>query len=521
MKQTKQIIIFLGIVLVLAIGLIIASSAAINAVKSNRSIRKLIAIGQIFVYGDTYTQEQREKRTEKLRTFRQNMGNAKKSPGSLNRPGNKKELNTLVKQFQKEKFDKDYFNKVQQLAGAIAAIRNPNLVPLLCKYAKKGISGTRPEANLYFRVAAIGALGNIKDERAIGTLKDLLSDQEIISCSASTALGNIGNPKVIPAMMDNMTRSNYCSTAGIGMFGKEGLDAILAKVNDPKLSEDESRELKLYIGSIRDPEAKPLLKELYKSKDTDFQLYAGQALLWIAGPEDVDYFINGLEKNEFGEYDRHWAIQALTKIGDPKAIPVLEKTYQESQKGAHDWELAFQGLAKLKGDEFRPEILKYINDKNSEVRKSAIESLQYCKPEEVVNVLVKIIDPSRPVNINDYKDKMIREAAVQTLGKLNSVEAMNAGIRLTKNKNKSISDYGFRVILSLAELNPDFNMTTRKILLDTIADEKIPLEQRSETLYSIKYLLGHEAEPILEKYIKDPLLGGEAKALLKELKEGR
>jgi len=468
-----------------------------------------------------------------MEKFKQNLRNPPHPNLAVKAPDSKRDLKRLVKKYVSEK-DPSYLQ-------GIAAIRDKELIGQLCKYAVNGVRGEEPYLSALLQVTVISALGEIKDKQGAKCLEDLLGDQnKLISCNASIALGKIGAKESIQKMIENMEQSNYCSQVGIAGFGKDGLKAILDSLTSQQISEDQRKGLELSIAGIRDPLAKPLLKKLYKSNNSEISRSAGVALSWMATADDVDYYVQGLEQGKFPPETRDMAIRSLNYIGDPKAIPVLKKIWKNTTNEIEDRELAFQGLVKLDRQNFCPEILKGINEAYEEIKLASIGGLQYCyPPDRLILILTSIVDPNivlvdykklkqqmdangqiNIINEQTLKTQQERSVAIKTLGTINSIDAVNAAIALTKSSDGDVVDGAMWALGSLAKENTEFKPIVEKRLAEILGDKKNMRWIRGEALYVLGDAMGMEAEQIILQYVEDPELKNEANNLLGNIRKG-
>ncbi|MDP8230456.1 MAG: HEAT repeat domain-containing protein, partial [Candidatus Gorgyraea atricola] len=229
--------------------------------------------------------------------------------------------------------------------GALGEIRDKRAVPVLIKELDKG-------GNL---VAAI-ALGKIGSTRAVTALIKALEDTNTdVRKNVAEALGNIGDDRAVPALIKALNDGGIVSSGYEGALKGKVAEA-LGNIGDDravpaliKALDDDSktawprgatvaREAVIALGKIRDPRAAPAIISKYYRGLISF---SADALINIGTPEarfygyvyykDINSAIKGLPQDEIIQYAiealryDEYASQILVKIGKP-AIPSLIKT---------------------------------------------------------------------------------------------------------------------------------------------------------------------------------------------------
>jgi HEAT repeat protein len=185
--------------------------------------------------------------------------------------------------------------------------------------AKKNIWGLIKALDSEFEVreAAVDALGEIGDPRAVEPLISILVDNKWYCCYAIEALGRIGDPRSV--------------------------DALSAALNHNEVSVREAAVDAL--GEIGDPRAvKPLGVMLKGDKDSSMRWRAACALEKINDPSAVDPLITALGDENWNV--RRAATSALDQIGDTRAVEPLLTVL-----GDEDWhiqEAAADALEKMR-----------------------------------------------------------------------------------------------------------------------------------------------------------------------------
>lgn len=259
------------------------------------------------------------------------------------------------------------------VVGALGRIGDeravPSLVPLL-----------RSKDN-YTRIEAIQVLGAMKAKPAVEPLIQLATDEAaepFLNKKAIEALGQIGDPRAVPALMRTLTKerrgmSFYVeSSFALFQLGSPAADALLpvlegkdaelltwAKAQGVNPASYPMKAAQV-LGDLREKRAVPaLLKQLtFTHSDPQIQalvrMQAADALGRMRAPEAVKP-LAGL----VGEPDptvRDAYVRALSLLGSRDAIPALEKA-----AGTGDWyarEIAVRGIALLGDAREQPVLAK-------------------------------------------------------------------------------------------------------------------------------------------------------------------
>ncbi len=203
-------------------------------------------------------------------------------------------------------FDEDYYIK-NNAAWALGKIKDNRAVQPLLRLIKGGgakvftesgadseIDANVPVTELlktegvkFFdvQISAIKALGEIRDESAVGGLIAELAEEEAgqIRCAVALSLGKIGSTKAVPALIESindkiwyMRRDSAIALGQIGDF--RAVDALIGKLNDAYAEViDESINAITKIGPKavaktvllrpKNPKVQEMLKNVFQSKE--------------------------------------------------------------------------------------------------------------------------------------------------------------------------------------------------------------------------------------------------------------
>lgn len=161
--------------------------------------------------------------------------------------------------------DKDEFAR-QETAYALGKTHSrsavPALVELLLNDRKNGVRG-----------AAAVALGQIADDAAVVSLAQVLQPQAAMP----------GSKKAIQSKSRENVFVLRAAARSLGQIGsRAGVPALIATLEDEKVSDDVRREAAIALGWIGDPMAVSALRSALMARDSYLSLAAAEALRKIA-----------------------------------------------------------------------------------------------------------------------------------------------------------------------------------------------------------------------------------------------
>lgn len=224
----------------------------------------------------------------------------------------------------------------QKAWEAVVAIGEPAAAELIAALA----SGDRSVSE-----HAAGALGANRSREAVEGLKSALERENFRRYVAAWALGEIGDPGSIPALVralgDEDGETRKYATRALVKFGPEAVTALIEAL------ESDSSNIRRYavrgLGEIRDPRAAGPLLEAEGKVDREVFLWALGRLadprgypLMAAAARDSDWRI------------RLAAVQAFGDLGDERAVPALTLTLDDEEWIVREW--SARGLESVTGN---------------------------------------------------------------------------------------------------------------------------------------------------------------------------
>lgn len=202
-------------------------------------------------------------------------------------------------------FDEDYYVKLSS-AWALGQIKDNRAVQPLLRLIKGGgakvftmhgseskVDQSQPvtetlktEGMKYMdvQISAIKALGEIRDENAVGGLVAELSDEAgQIRCAIALSLGKIGSPKAVPALIESLNDKIWYmrrdTAIALGQIGdNKAVEALIGKLQDPytEVAEESVKAImnmgpgavaKTFLLRPKDPKVQEMLKSVFQTKE--------------------------------------------------------------------------------------------------------------------------------------------------------------------------------------------------------------------------------------------------------------
>jgi HEAT repeat protein len=263
--------------------------------------------------------------------------------------------------------------------------------------------------------------------------QELKNENWQIRLLAVWALGNIGNPKAIPALIQALQDENkQVRLIAAEALGKIG-DSRAVSALIPAL-QDEDRDVRQAavnaLGKIGDPQVIPFLTRALQDEDTDVCQAAAEALGKIGDPQAIPALIQAFESWKIDlkkgsskqtssleeillQIKANWSVEvrqaivkALGEIGDPQAVPALIDALKDE-----DWrvrEAAVEALRKI-GPPALPALIEMLKDKREWVRQATVQALGEIGDSRATSALIRALGD---------KDEGVRQAAAEALSKL-------------------------------------------------------------------------------------------------------
>ena len=361
----------------------------------------------------------------------------------------------------------------------------------------------------YVVASAALALGRFRAQSAVDPLLAVLNDPKIATTqiAAITALGEIGDPRAIATLLQvpksSFTRGSYprlaaslfndmktALVAALANFGAQAVDPLVAALND---SDEEVRWCAATaLGSIKDPRAVPPL--IAALKDADFFMMPAliTALGDIGDSRAAGPLLQAAKNTTMS--DAKWALSnALVKLGAP-AIDALAAALNDPDPGVRLY--AVTALAGIKDPHAVPPLIAALKDADNDVKKAAATGLEAAGPAAFEPVTAALNAPDPAVRsvllilLNVFKDPRavpyfitaLHDADAQV--RLAAVLGLGSWIKDPRAEESLISclkDQDARV-RAAAAIYLGYNPDSRAIqpLFDTLYDPDAHVRQAAE-----------------------------------------
>ena len=251
------------------------------------------------------------------------------------------------------------------------------------------------------RLAAVEALGNLQDPRAVDALVQALrNDTDArVREAAAESLGEIDSPRAIPGL-----------TAALGA---ERVAAVRAKIA-------------WALGEIDDPRALDALTAAVRDTSVEVRRQVVWAIGEIQSAEGIPALTTAA-KDADAEVRKN-AIEGLGEIQDKRALPVLEAALRDADVEVR--RQAVESIGELEDMKTAPAgLLAALRDEDKEVRKAAAESLGNIEDEEAVPALVPLTRD---------RDTEVKHAAVEALANIGGARVIEVMAALLKDDDPEI-----------------------------------------------------------------------------------
>ncbi len=352
----------------------------------------------------------------------------------------------------------------QKIASALGAIGDKQAITPLIRLMKV-------TKNLYVKRAAIRSLGQLKAKEAVDPLLEILNDVDVhktIRANAVFALGEIGDPKVVPNLVKALYQEKafFFAHANLALvkIGEPAVDLLIQTMNGKNKEvnrilegnvevlkgalEANAAQVLGDIGSEKAVEPLSAMVEKISKWDSDNKLIVMTRLISALG--DIGY--KGAVKSIVKYLDtKFWDVatvvcNSLIFIGDRSVVPELFKYASEGDRHPRVRVPMIEAIGNL-GTDKDIEQLKALKEKFKDrtltpiIEKSIkrLEAYASCK-QNADCWIGKLKD----------KDPAVREKAAYELGQIGDPKAIDALISVVGDQNELVR---WGVIFAFSRLN--------------------------------------------------------------------
>ena len=282
------------------------------------------------------------------------------------------------------------------------------------------------------RYAAVEALGNLQDPRAVDALVQALrTDTDArVREAAAESLGEIDSPRAVPGLIAALGAERVAAVrAKIAWALGEIDDARAVDVLSTVVRDNEvevRRQAVWALGEIGSPAGAPALMVALRDSDVETRKQA----VWGLGETkstDAITAISAATKDADAEV-RKQAVEALGEIEDKRALPALEAATRDAEVEVR--RAAIESIGQLDGVRTAPAaVIAATRDDDRGVRRAAAEALGQFEDEASVPALVPLTRDS---------STEVKRAAVEALSSIGGARAIEVMAALLKDDDPEI-----------------------------------------------------------------------------------
>ncbi|NEO12025.1 MULTISPECIES: HEAT repeat domain-containing protein [unclassified Moorena] len=270
--------------------------------------------------------------------------------------------------------------------------------------------------NLYVRISAAEALGEIGTEATIDPLIKFLDDPDpSVRISAASALGKIGTETRIEPLIKSLDDPDYSvrrmAVSALGEIGTEvAIDRLIKSLDDPDYS-----VRKMAVSALGEIGTEATIDRLIKSlddPDSSVRERAAEALGKIGTEVAIEPLIKSLDDPDSSVRGR--AAESLGEIGTEMTIEPLIKSLDDPDSSVRG--RAAESLGEIGTEMTIEPLIKLLDDDNYFVQINAADSLGKIKAEVAIDPLIKSLN---------NPESSVRISAADALGKIGNKVAIN------------------------------------------------------------------------------------------------
>jgi HEAT repeat protein len=233
---------------------------------------------------------------------------------------------------------------------------------------------------------AAGMCGKLKLNDSVPSLINIIkrygqvdgfadSPAERAAVTAVVALGEIGDQRGIPILLEKLGYMNSYEVRALAKFGYQVIPQLFDKIINEK--EAKARRAAAYaVTSINDPLAIPLFKKEIRNKDSQVRRYAIIAMLNIEPEQSFNELLGLWEQDSDPLLGRQLLYHInSSRLKDKKLCPFLIKVLENDSRGGMR-QGAVVALGRIGGEQAIVALKKALLDKEKMVRIYAAQALE-------------------------------------------------------------------------------------------------------------------------------------------------
>ncbi|MFZ2960542.1 MAG: HEAT repeat domain-containing protein [Candidatus Ozemobacteraceae bacterium] len=246
---------------------------------------------------------------------------------------------------------------------------------------------------------------------------------EIMTFCAAT-LGEIGNPRAVPALIDGLSNDSWtvrrsCAYA-LGEVGERGVDRIAEALKSP------NDDVRYWVTRILDSVGEagmPYLVKALSDKNKNIRFYAAKALRGSSNPETVRHLIKALSDSSWSV--RKIAAQSITRM-DGISIEHLLRNISNDNEDVRYW---VGQILKETGPGRLDQIHECLKTNDPELRLYACQALGIIADQRSTEVLIEILK---------IGNEWVRIYAAIALGRIGDARAVIPLIESLSDRNAEV-----------------------------------------------------------------------------------
>lgn len=244
-------------------------------------------------------------------------------------------------------------------------------------------------------------------------VEQLHAEEPATRRAAAVALGRIGDPAAVPALVEALSGDTELAIDAAGALAQIGdrraFEPLLGLLGHPNAAL--RRAAIAALNSLGHPEMAGRVRELLLDPDPRVRESATRIAGYFAYPECLERLLERCEDGD--EAVRCAALESVPYLEDVSATAILRRALREDTPRVRA--AAARALGQVEGKEALESLLEALQDPDPWVRYQAVRSLERHASPEALDALARLVqgDPAIPV----------RAAAVEALGAIGGARA--------------------------------------------------------------------------------------------------
>ncbi len=268
----------------------------------------------------------------------------------------------------------DDLKLIEVVATAIMNLKDRGDVSALIELAEDRVGSAKP-ADGFLVEAAIGALAEIKDERAIEVL--LKRREFFFLHGGSSPIAKFGArvlPRLVEIAQNKEDKRNRDAAAAIRMVNDPvAIPAMVDLVNQSKYSSEIRVSAVRALDLMQAKEAVPMIEKLLEDKDSGVQVQVAEMLIKSGNEMQREKVVERLSAKT-GAYFKSMTLMNLRQNSDIKHGDAVQRLLDDEAPDVRQEVILY--LANADYEKYLPRILETLNDQSWSVREETLKLLR-------------------------------------------------------------------------------------------------------------------------------------------------